>query len=150
MSRTKIFLLEDYLDIGELLKDVLVHAGFEVSWFVRARSINSDNIHEGIMVMDADGRESRLDPFLYDVAFIDGRLKGSSLDGWDVVPFLAAAGLYVVACSGDPWINREMIDQGASSSMEKFEIFRLVRTGALELPVKGGLSATGEQLGEDE
>ncbi|MCC6978099.1 MAG: hypothetical protein IT343_07235 [Candidatus Melainabacteria bacterium] len=126
MQAIRVLLIEDCLELGDLLQEVLQAEVTSVNWFVRAR------ISEGkVILMDASGKESPLDCSLYDVALLDGRLKGSSLDGWDLVPHLVASKLPVIATSGDSSINRRMVELGALRSLEKFDIFSAVRKGVL-------------------
>lgn len=126
MQAIKVLLIEDCLELGDLLQEVL-QAEFEsVSWFVRARTTQ-----EGVMLMNADGKETLLDCSLYDLALVDGRLKGSSMDGWDLIPHLVAGKLPAIAMSGDPWFNKQMIELGAAKSLDKFDIMKLARKRAL-------------------
>ncbi len=126
MQAIRVLLIEDCLELGDLLQEVLQAEVSSVSWFVRARTSE-----KGVLLMDADGKENLLDCSLYDLALVDGRLKGSSMDGWDLIPHLIAGKLPVVATSGDPWINRRMIELGAQRSLEKFDILTAARKGTL-------------------
>lgn len=126
MQAIKVLLIEDCLELGDLLQEVLQAEVESVTWFVRAR-INQGNV----VLMNADGKESPLDCSQYDVALVDGRLKGSSIDGWDLIPHLVAGKLPVIAISGDPNINKRMIELGAEKSLEKFDIFSAARKGTL-------------------
>jgi len=129
MQAIKVLLIEDCLELGDLLQEVLQAEVTSVSWFVRAR------INEGkVILMDVTGKETSLDCSLYDVALLDGRLKGSSVDGWDLVPHLVASKLPVIATSGDPSINKRMVELGALKSLEKFDIFSAARKGTLFTP----------------
>ncbi|MBX9947941.1 MAG: hypothetical protein K2Y39_02135 [Candidatus Obscuribacterales bacterium] len=126
MQAIRVLLIEDCLELGDLLQEALQAEVKSVSWFVRARTTE-----EGVLLMNADGKESLLDCTLYDLALVDGRLKGSSMDGWDLIPHLVAGKLPVVAISGDAWFNKRMVELGAAKSLEKFDIWTLARKGAL-------------------
>lgn len=126
MQAIRVLLIEDCLELGDLLQEVLQAEVTSVSWFVRARISE-----KGVVLMDANGKEKLLDCSLYDLALVDGRLKGSSVDGWDLIPHLVAGKLPVIATSGDPWINRRMVELGAQRSLEKFEVLTVARKGSL-------------------
>lgn len=126
MQAIRVLLIEDCLDLGDLLQEVLQAEVSSVSWFVRARA--SD---QGVVLMNADGKESLLDCTFYNVALVDGRLKGSSMDGWDLIPHFVAGKLPVIAISGDPWIGQRMVELGAQRSLEKFDLMSAARKGTL-------------------
>ena len=130
MQAIRVLLIEDCLELGDLLQEVLQAEVSSVSWYVRARTTS-----EGVLLMNANGKESLLDCSLYDLALVDGRLKMSSMDGWDLVPHLVAGKLPVIAMSGDPWFNKQMVELGAFKSLDKFDIMKLARKGEL-LPSK--------------
>jgi DNA-binding response OmpR family regulator len=113
----KVLFIEDELSMGELLTMVMSEdLAYEVDWFVRVRLSGDD-----IILMDADGREQPLAAG-YDLVLCDGRLKGSALNGWDLVPHLVARGLRVIAISGDSSLNRQMVECGASGSIVKDQL----------------------------
>lgn len=116
----KILLVEDDLDLGELVCLALSRHGIEADWFVRARQDSAD---QALVLMNADGVECKPVAYNWDSAVVDGRLKGSALSGLEVVKILKKKGLFVVAASGDPWLNKEMVAGGADIGMEKFDLF---------------------------
>lgn len=122
----RVLLVEDYLDLGELIAGVLEKKGLSVQWYVRARFAGED-----IVLMDADGKETVLDPAKFDVAIMDGRIKGGDVHGWDLTPRLVKAGLPVVAASGDPWINSQMMEAGARACIFKHDIIGRALKGDL-------------------
>lgn len=126
MQAIRVLLIEDCLELGDLLQEVLQPEFQSVSWFVRARTTE-----QGVLLMNADGKETLLDCSHYDLAFVDGRLKGSSMNGWNLIPHLVAGKLPAIAMSGDPWFNKQMVELGAAKSLEKFEIMKLARNGSL-------------------
>ncbi len=126
MAATKILLIEDDLDLGELITLYLTKDGFAVTYFCRARLMGDDAI-----VMDVNGVESVLHPERYDIALIDGRLKGSPIDGPDLVGALVRSRLPVVGISGDNWFNRQMVEAGAATFIPKHEIFCKSLSGEL-------------------
>jgi DNA-binding response OmpR family regulator len=126
MQAIRVLLIEDCLELGDLLQEVLQAECESVSWFVRARTTT-----EGVLLMNAEGKEILLDCSRYDLALVDGRLKGSSMDGWDLIPYLVAGKLPAIAMSGDPWFNKRMVELGAAKSLDKFDIMKLARKGVL-------------------
>lgn len=126
MKKGKILYIEDDLTLGDLFLEVFAKAGLEVIWFVRVR-LDADDI----VVMDVDGKQQKLMADDYALALVDGRLKGSLVDGYDLCPLLVKRGLPVVACSGDPGLNKQMIASGAAGSIEKLDILARVMDGNL-------------------
>jgi len=142
-----ILLVEDDLFLGELLVSALRRyrdgdcETVKVSWFVRARMQAAPDGGMSLVLMDPDGHEfffserrfshSKLSgPELsteptepIDFAFVDYRLKSSALTGLEVTRKLTASGVKVIACSGLPWLNDEMIKAGAKFGLEKDKIF---------------------------
>ncbi len=114
MNSLRVLLIEDELFLGEIMSEVLTDRGFAVRWFVRARCTNGV-----VVLMDADGIEVVLDGDSYDVALVDGQLKNSALNGWDLTPWLVKMKLPVIATSGDPDVNKSMIKAGASATIRK-------------------------------
>jgi DNA-binding response OmpR family regulator len=114
MDKIHVLLIDDDIVLGELIVDNLSRLGFEVSWSVRAACTNGT-----VFLTDLDGKVSSLDCHRYDVALVDGRLKGSPLDGWELTPVLVKMGLPVVALSGLSVFNQDMIAVGASAGIIK-------------------------------
>lgn len=123
-----VLLVEDDLLLGELLVSVFTrHGTATVSWFVRAKP-KADS--SGFVLIDPDGCESIFDPLIglnqnqpVDIAFVDYRLKMSPLTGLEVTRKLTAYGVKVIACSGLPWFNDEMIAAGAQGGLTKDTLF---------------------------
>lgn len=120
----KVLLIEDDLSLGELLVLCLTrHSNVTVSWFVRAR-LSAES--QDLVLMDADGKEvvfnaqSLVSDF--DLAFVDYRLKMSTLSGIEVTRKLASAKLKVIASSGLFSLNDELIAAGASWAIDKDKI----------------------------
>lgn len=120
----KVLLIEDDLSLGELLVLCLTrHSQVTVSWFVRARLAAES---QDLVLMDADGKEvvfnaqSLVSDF--DLAFVDYRLKMSTLSGIQVTRKLASAKLKVIASSGLFSLNDELIAAGASCAIDKDKI----------------------------
>lgn len=115
----RILLVEDSLELGELLVEVLERSSrVKVAWFVRARRSGSE-----LLLMNADGLEEVFDKADYDLAFVDWQLKMSSLAGIDVCRELAGRGTTVVAASGDSSLNNQMVAAGAKIGIAKDKIF---------------------------
>ena len=118
MDNIQILLIDDDIVLGELIADRLWRLGFAVDWFVRAARTNRT-----VVLTDPDGKLVTLSCQPYDVALVDGRLKGSPLDGWELTPVLVKMGLPVVALSGLEVFNREMIAAGASGGIVKDQLW---------------------------
>ena len=114
MNKTRVLLIEDEMLLGMVVVENLSDLDFEASWFPRVTCAGGN-----ILLTDPDGKVSTLDCNLYDVALVDGNLKGSSLNGWDLTPVLVKIGLPVVAFSGQSANNRDMIAAGASAGIVK-------------------------------
>lgn len=137
MPCQKILLIEDDLTLGELLVSILSETGHGVTWFVRARfSGEPDN---GLILMDADGAESRLDCSRFELALIDWRLKGSPINGPEVIPAVVRSGLPVVGISGLSWLNEELTAAGARTALVKDELMSKVLSGKLVIEKDFGL-----------
>ena len=120
----KVLLIEDDLSLGELLVLCLTRQSHvTVSWFVRAR-LSADR--QDLILMAADGMEvvfnARSLVSDFDLAFVDYRLKMSTLSGIQVTRKLASARLKVIASSGLFSLNDELIAAGASCAIDKDKI----------------------------
>ena len=125
----KVLLIEDDLILGEFLHDGLVRAGYVTSWFVRARLDSKQDGSTCVLLSDLDGSQQALDASAFDLALVDKRLKGSPVDGPEVVRCIAPS-VPVVAISGLEVLNQEMIDAGASFGIAKDELFSRLLNGA--------------------
>lgn len=125
-----VLLIEDYLDLGELMVEVLADINVEAHWYVRVRT---DTATGALYCMDADGKEhlplsqSEQETRKFDCAIVDGYLRGSAMSGPEIVKAFKKKGLRVLASSGDPGLNRQMVSEGASASLEKMDLVTLVR-----------------------
>ncbi len=115
----KVLLIEDDVFLGELITESLVRHAVEVTWFVRSRKDPADN---KLIFMDVDGRERKLEAYDFDSALVDYRLKGSVMSGPEVVQELFRLGVYIIAASGDPSLNRQMQAYGAHAAIEKHDL----------------------------
>lgn len=120
----KVLLIEDDLSLGELLVICLTrNSNVAVSWFVRAR-LSAES--QDLLLMEADGREVVFtDEAIvsgFDLAFVDYRLKMSTLSGIQVTRKVASAKLKVIASSGLFSLNDELIAAGASCAIDKDKI----------------------------
>lgn len=129
MPITRVLVVEDDLTWGELLTSVLRKRGYEAAWFVAAEL---EGVH-GVKLMDPDGKTAILNADEYDIALVDGRLKRSAIDGWDLTPRLVEAGLPVIALSGADFFNDQMIKAGARAKMAKDELFGGILRGQITL-----------------
>jgi CheY-like chemotaxis protein len=121
MFKYNVVLVEDNLEMGELLSEVLSrHGSVQVSWYVRARrQADSDEL----IFMDAAGMENAFDSDHCHLAFVDWQLKMSSLTGLEVTRELAGRGVKVVASSGDSHLNAQMVKAGARIGLAKDRLF---------------------------
>ncbi|CAN5485086.1 hypothetical protein BH11CYA1_BH11CYA1_20560 [soil metagenome] len=124
MAGRRVLLIEDDLSLGELLVLCLTRKStVAVSWFVRAR-LSADS--KDLVLMSADGREEVFTAEAvfggFDIAFVDYRLKISTMTGIEVTRKLAAAKLKVIASSGLFTLNEELIAAGASRAIDKDKI----------------------------
>ena len=120
----KVLLIEDDLSLGELLVICLTrNSNVAVSWFVRAR-LSAES--QDLLLMEADGREVVFtDEAIvsgFDLAFVDYRLKMSTMTGIEVTRKVAATKLKVIASSGLFTLNEELIAAGASAAIDKDKI----------------------------
>lgn len=118
MTSKNLLLVEDDITLGELLLHVLDQTGHEATWFVRARL--QDDV---LILMDADGAETILQPANFELALVDYRLKGSPVDGPEVTSHLVKKGVPVVAISGLTQLNDIMIEAGARGGISKDRLF---------------------------
>ncbi|MGD9682060.1 MAG: hypothetical protein AB7W16_12820 [Candidatus Obscuribacterales bacterium] len=137
MPCQKLLLIEDDLTLGELLVSILKETGHGVTWFVRARF--SGEPDEGLILMDADGAESKLDCSGFELALIDWRLKGSPINGPEVIPVVVRGGLPVVGISGLSSLNEELTAAGARSALVKDELMSRLLKGKLVIEKDFGL-----------
>lgn len=124
----KILYLDDELLLGELVQCAIERHGGELTHFARVRMAGED-----IILMNPDGKESTLERGAFDFAFVDGRIKGSALDGWDVTPHMVRLGIPVVAVSGVDDLNDLMIKAGASRGVRKDKLWDTLRDGTFSL-----------------
>lgn len=125
--KMQILLIEDYIDLGELMVEVLADINVEAHWYVRVRQ---DAATGAFLCMDADGKEHlplSQPEQKFDCAIVDGYLRGSVMSGLEIVKAFKKKGLRVLASSGDPGLNRQMVSEGASASLEKMDLVTLVR-----------------------
>jgi CheY-like chemotaxis protein len=120
----KVLLIEDDLSLGELLVICLTrNSNVAVSWFVRAR-LSAES--QDLVLMEAGGREVVFtDEAIvsgFDLAFVDYRLKMSTMTGIEVTRKVAATKLKVIASSGLFTLNEELIAAGASRAIDKDKI----------------------------
>lgn len=124
-----VLLIEDYLDLGELMVEALADINVEAHWYVRVRT---DAATGALFCMDADGKEhlplsQPEQKTKFDCAIVDGYLRGSAMSGLEIVKAFSKKGLRVLASSGDPGLNRQMVSSGALASLEKMDLVTLVR-----------------------
>ena len=124
MTARRVLLVEDDVSLGELLVLCLTrHSDVAVSWYVRAR-LSADS--QDLILMEADGQEvvftMKALASDFDLAFVDYRLKMSTMTGIEVTRKLAAAKLKVIASSGLFTLNEELIEAGASAAIDKDKI----------------------------
>ena len=124
-----ILLIEDDPEWGDLICHSLRQRGFRVDWFVRAHIAR-----RRIQLTDAEGRLlNHLYPETYSIALINGRLRGSMVKGWELVPILRDCRLKVIATSGHDRDNELMMQAGASEVIPFFELWEKIITDQFHL-----------------
>jgi|GEM_PF-587431 len=127
----KILLVEDDITLGDLIVLALSRHDYAVTWFVRARMEKAvAKQDDKIVFMNDRGVETSFNAVQlqeaaqsYEFALVDYRLKGSVMEGIEVTRTLSRQGITVIACSGLPYLNDQMIEAGAVAGIEKHEIF---------------------------
>ncbi|MBU6454063.1 MAG: hypothetical protein KGS72_19950 [Cyanobacteria bacterium REEB67] len=109
----EVLLVEDTAYMGKAFKSTLEANGEKVTWLT---GVNRASPLTGIT---AEGKEMIFDPRKYKVAFVDGDLKGSYLQGQHVVNALKQSGLHSIATSSEPSLNKLMLDNGATIAAPK-------------------------------
>jgi hypothetical protein len=127
ISGKKILLLDDELSFGEVLQIALERTANQVTHFVRVRVKDDD-----IILMDPDGKETTLDPSCFDFALVDGRIKGGTMNGWELAPYLVRSGLPFVAISGADSLNEQMVKAGAKLAVRKDLLWNAFRDGTFQ------------------
>lgn len=124
----KILFLDDELSMGEIMQLTAERHGAELTHFARAR-IHDDKL----VLMSPEGKETVLATGDFDFALVDGRIKGGSVHGWDVTPYMVKLGLPVVAVSGADSINEQMIAVGATKAVRKDKLWDAFRDGTFSV-----------------
>lgn len=128
ISGKKILLLDDELAFGEIFQIMLERSGNELTHFVRVR------VDAGkVIMMNPDGKETTLAQGDFDVALLDGRIKGGNMNGWDITPYLVLLGLPVIAMSGADSLNDQMLKAGATTAVRKDLLWDKLRDGSLSI-----------------
>lgn len=128
ISGKKILLLDDELAFGEIFQIMLERSGNELTHFVRVR------VDAGkVIMMNPDGKETTLAQGDFDVALLDGRIKGGNMNGWDITPYLVLLGLPVIAMSGADSLNDQMLKAGATTAVRKDLLWDKLRDGSLAI-----------------
>lgn len=123
----KVLLLDDEFYFGEILQILIDRLGGELVHFVRVR-VEGDKV----ILMNPAGTESTLTKGEYDLALLDGRIKGGNMNGWDITPYLVRLGLPVVAISGADSLNEQMLKAGATAAVRKDLLWDKLRHGTLK------------------
>jgi len=131
----KILLVEDDITLGDLIVLALTRQDYAATWFVRARmERDGEEQDEKLVFMNDRGVETSFNAGqlrdaakTFEFALVDYRLKGSAMEGLEVTRELSRHGFTVVACSGLPSLNDQMIKAGAVAGIEKHEIFACSR-----------------------
>ena len=128
MTGKKILLLDDEFYFGEILQILLERSGNQLTHFVRARVDGN-----AVVFMDPSGKETTIDPSCFDFALLDGRIKGGTMNGWDITPHMVRLGLPVVAISGADSLNEQMLKAGARMAVRKDLLWNALRDGSFKL-----------------
>jgi DNA-binding response OmpR family regulator len=133
MSNKNVLLVEDDITLGDLIVLTMTKRDYQVTWYVRARLDQSGQL----IFMNDRGVESNFDSAnkensqSYYFALVDSRLKGSVMQGLELTQELTKRGVTVIGSSGLPYLNQELVKAGAAGSIEKHEIFSLIKSDGL-------------------
>ena len=129
MKEKQILLIEDDIRLGELYVELFQRAGVVVHWYCRAR------LQDGNLVLVNDrGQEFALDKDNCKGAIVDGRLSFSALSGLEITKHLVSVGVPVAAFSGARFLNEQMVQAGATATIDKLDIIAEVLEGRFVCP----------------
>lgn len=131
-AATETLLIEDTDFMGKAMKQVLEEQGHSVTWLTGV-----DSTKPFIGTTEA-GTKLRLNLSRFKTAFVDGDLKGSPLQGEDVVGTLHNRHILTIGTSTVPKFNDLMTSRGADVAANKGVIFTGLVNRQLELePLEG-------------
>lgn len=115
---TKILVAEDDPTQAELLRIGLNKQGYtDITWIIGARQVPGGELRGMIQ----GGKEQPLKLSDFQLALVDGSLAGT-MDGWHIVPLLAAANVICIGISTNRDSNELMEEVGARASYDKLKI----------------------------
>jgi hypothetical protein len=109
----EVLLIEDTAYMGKAFKSTLEANGQRVTWLTGVNRVSP------LTGITAEGKEMVFDPRKFKVAFVDGDLKGSYLQGQHIVNALKQSGLRSIGTSSEPSLNKLMLDSGATIAAPK-------------------------------
>ncbi|MBK8221382.1 MAG: response regulator [Candidatus Obscuribacter sp.] len=109
-----VLLVEDTPYAAQTMKTLLEKEGQSVTWLTGVKRANPY-----ITGITESGQEMVVDPRRYKMAFVDGELKGSYLQGVHVVDALKKEGVPSIGISSQPTENAALRLNGAIAATEK-------------------------------
>jgi len=131
-----VLLVEDTPYMGMAFKSALETNGERVTWvtgFKRANPLTATTM---------EGKEIVLNPSKFKVAFVDGSLEGSRLQGEHVVDALNKSGLRTIGTSTVPEVNASMMLNGATLAAPKSTLIAALVDNKINLKLAGKAPAT--------
>ncbi len=113
-SGKSVLLVEDTPYAAQTMKALLEKEGQSVTWLTGVKRANPY-----ITGITESGQEMVIDPRRFKLAFVDGELKGSHLQGVHVVDALKKEGLPSIGISSQPTGNAALRLNGAIAATEK-------------------------------
>lgn len=129
--KLRVLSFEDNYFFGERIRDALLAWEFDVEWCIGAAGVTAAAL-KGMAAQSPDADPLFIDPADVDIVFTDCMLIGK-YSGVDIVRWCVEHGIPVVATSGSPESNRQMINAGAILAVSKEWVCRVILAG---LPVE--------------
>lgn len=126
-----VLLVEDTPYMGKAFKSALESNGERVTWVTGFKSANP------LTATTLEGKEFVLNPAKYKVAFVDGSLDGSYLQGEHVVDALRHSGLRTIGTSTVDEVNASMIANGATLAAPKSTVISALANNQMDLKMAG-------------
>ena len=131
-----VLLVEDTPYMGRAFKSAIESNNERVTWVTGFKSANP------LRATTIDGKELVLNPNKFKVAFVDGSLEGSMLQGEHVVDALHRSGLPSIGTSTVNEINATMIANGAEVAAPKSTVISALTNKTIDMAAAGKAPAT--------
>ena len=123
----EVLLVEDSPYMAKAFKSTLEANGEKVTWLTGVRRVSP------LTGMTAAGKDVIFDPRKFKIAFVDGDLQGSYLQGEHVVHALRQGGLTSIGTSSEVRFNQAMLDNGAKIAAPKATVLSALIHNSLDL-----------------